>query len=78
MKYAVEMKTGSGVQNFMRGEGSSHANRQQVDLINLLLYLENKESRLEMKTFQAFISLLRKQVRECQHSVTLRFSPTFA
>jgi hypothetical protein len=55
MKYAVEMgsdvmiyipsfiKTGSGIQTLMGG-----IHRQHGDRINLLLFFENKESRLEI------------------------------
>jgi hypothetical protein len=56
MRYAVEMgsgamicipsfvKIGSGVRNLMGG-----MHRQQGDLISLLLFFQNKESRLKMK-----------------------------
>jgi hypothetical protein len=59
MKYAVEMGSGtmvyipsfiksrSGIQKLIRGDTQTH--RQQGDLISLLLFLQNKESRLKMQ-----------------------------
>jgi hypothetical protein len=56
MKYAVEMgsraiiyipsfiKIGLGIQKFIGGDSSTH--RQHGDLISLLLFFHNKESRL--------------------------------
>jgi hypothetical protein len=55
MKYAVQMgsgammssfiKTDSGIQKLIRGDTERH--RQHGDLINLLLFFKNKESRLK-------------------------------
>jgi hypothetical protein len=58
MKYAVEMgsgvmmyipsfvQIGSGLQTFVKGETQTH--RQHGDFISLLLFFENKGSRLKM------------------------------
>jgi hypothetical protein len=59
MEYAVEMgsgamicisdfiKTGSGIQKLIRGHSQTH--RQQSDLISLLSFFRNNESRLTNK-----------------------------
>jgi hypothetical protein len=59
MKYTVEMgsgaliyiqhfiKTGSGIKKLMGG-GDTQTHRQQGDLICLLLFFQNKESRLKI------------------------------
>jgi hypothetical protein len=58
MKYAVEMgsdttihipyfiKTGAGIQKLVMGGRDTHAQRQQGDVISLLLFFQNKERRL--------------------------------
>jgi hypothetical protein len=58
MKYAVEMgsgaviyiisfvKIGSGIQKLMGGGGGTQTHRQLGDGISLLLFIKNKESRL--------------------------------
>jgi hypothetical protein len=43
------IKIGSGIQKLMGGGICRHTHRQQGDLISLLLYFQNKESRLKMK-----------------------------
>jgi hypothetical protein len=40
------MKIGSGIRKFIMRD--SHTNRQQGDLISLLLFFQNKESRVQM------------------------------
>jgi hypothetical protein len=62
MKYAVEMasgamiyipsfiKTGSGIHNLIEGDSQTH--RQHGGLISLLLFFQNKESRLKKRTAQ--------------------------
>jgi hypothetical protein len=59
MKYAVEMgsgaaictpsfiKTGSGIRKLIGGDPQTH--RQHDDIISLLLFFQNKESRLKTK-----------------------------
>jgi hypothetical protein len=64
MKYAVEMgsagmiyipsfiKTGSGIQKLMERTGAdSRKHRQRGDRISLLLFFQNKESRLKFRSF---------------------------
>jgi hypothetical protein len=70
MKYAVKMgsgsvvyipsfiKIGSGIQKLMRGGGDSQTYRQHDDLISLLLFLRNKESRLKQSRSFILFSLI--------------------
>jgi hypothetical protein len=60
MKYAVEMgsgamiyipsfrKIGSGIQKLICGHSDTQTHRQRGDLISLLIFFQNKESRLRM------------------------------
>jgi hypothetical protein len=62
MKYAVEMgsgamiyipsflEIGSGIQKWIEGVTQTH--RQQGDLISLLLFFQNKESKLKMDSMR--------------------------
>jgi hypothetical protein len=62
MKYAVEMSSGamiyvpsctnigSGIQKLI-GAGNTQAHRQQRDIISLLLFFYNKESRLQRRVY---------------------------
>jgi hypothetical protein len=43
------IEIGSGMQKIMGGGGDSHIYRQHGDLISLLLFVQNKESRLVEK-----------------------------
>jgi hypothetical protein len=42
------IKTGSGIQTLI---GGIHTHRQQGDLINLLYFFQNKESRLKKRAY---------------------------
>jgi hypothetical protein len=54
------IKIDSGIQKLMEGYRDIHTHRQQGDLINLLLFFLNKESRLKRDAVQVASKIIRK------------------
>jgi hypothetical protein len=45
------IKIGSGIQKLIGDDTQTHKHRQHCDLISLLLFFQNKESRLKKRTY---------------------------